>query len=82
MSKVTCNPADMKQLTIQIKMSPELEAIAGNLTPEQRLAMARKLPQWKHELEFTGKLLIWVRNRKNFRRAVLPRFPKGSGAKN
>ena len=41
----------------RVTMEPELEELAGDLTPGQRRAMAGKMKRWIKQLEFTALIL-------------------------
>ena len=62
----------------RIILEPDLEALAGHLSGEDRLKLAREMRGWLRELECTGYILIAARNRSPWKRARLPRFPRHS----
>jgi len=41
----------------QVVLEPELEAIAGELSPFDRLCLARKLARWVRQLEISSRVL-------------------------
>lgn len=54
-------------------LEPELEALAGDWTPELRLRNARKFRRWFKQLEFSAYVLIASENRKPWVRQRLKR---------
>lgn len=65
-----------------ITLSPDLERLAGEWSPEKQLRMARKFLRWHHELRMSAHLRIAARNRGPFRRSHLKRVPPLTAALN
>lgn len=40
-----------------VRLEPDLEALAGDLTPAARLLLARKLTRWARQLRVTAAIL-------------------------
>jgi hypothetical protein len=59
-------------MRVRVKLEPELESIAGDLSVEQRRRMAVKLKRWAHQLEVTA--FILERDAVPVRRLSVPRI--------
>ena len=47
----------MKSAVIRVRMEPELEELAGHMTPVQRRALARKFRRWSRQLYVSADIL-------------------------
>jgi hypothetical protein len=61
-------------------LEPELEALAGEWSPEMRRLVARKFRRWVRELELSAKII--ASDAGTPRRPSLPRVPPGKSALN
>jgi hypothetical protein len=55
----------------RVKLEPELEAVAGGWSEAKRLALARKLRRWAHQLEISAAIMELDARRRNGHRPVL-----------
>ena len=55
----------------RVKLEPELETVAAGWSEAKRLALARKLRRWAHQLEISAAILALDARRRNAHRPVL-----------
>ena len=55
----------------RVKLEPELEAVAAGWSAAKRLALARKLRRWAHQLEISAAILELDAHRQGAHRPVL-----------
>jgi len=55
----------------RVKLEPELEAVAADWSAAKRLALARKLRRWTHQLEISAVILELDAQRRGTHRPVL-----------
>ena len=55
----------------RVKLEPELEAVAGGWSEAKRLALARKLRRWAHQLEISAAIMELDARRRSAHRPVL-----------